>query len=112
MASTAWSVLMLFVVLALIPLVLWTLKKVQTFRPAGARALELAAQLPLGARERVVVVRMGGRLLMLGVTPQQVSFLAEADAADLPPAQAASANPGFSSLLRTVAASYTGKPPQ
>lgn len=112
MASTAWSVLMLFVVLGLIPLVLWTLKKVQTFRPASARALELAAQLPLGARERVVVVRMGGRLLVLGVTPQQVSLLAEADASDLPPAGATAANPGFSSLLRNVAASYTGKPPQ
>jgi flagellar biogenesis protein FliO len=105
MASTAWSVLMLFVVLALIPLVLWTLKKVQTFRPGGARALELAAQLPLGARERV--------LLVLGVTPQQVSLLAEADPADLPPATGhAAAHPGFSSLLRNVAASYTGRPPQ
>lgn len=112
MASTAWSVLMLLVVLALIPLVLWTLKKVQTFRPGGARALELAAQLPLGARERVVVVRLGARLLVLGVTPQQVSLLAEADPADLPPAGAAASHPGFASLLRTVTAGYTGKPPQ
>jgi flagellar protein FliO/FliZ len=110
MASTAWSVLMLLVVLALIPLVLWTLKKLQTFRPGGARALELAAQLPLGARERVVVVRMGGRLLVLGVTPQQVSLLAEANAADLPPAAGRPSEPGFSSLLRSVTASYAGKP--
>lgn len=110
MASTAWSVLMLFVVLALIPLVLWTLKKVQTFRPGGARALELAGQLPLGARERVVLVRMNGRLLVLGVTPQQVSFLAEADASELPPADAEAVPAAFGKVLRNVLAGYAGKP--
>ena len=110
MASTAWSVLMLLVVLALIPLVLWTLKKVQTIAPRGARALELAGQLPLGARERVVLVRVNGRVLVLGVTPQQITFLAEADAADLPPADATVAKPSFGKFLDNVVAGYTGKP--
>ncbi|MBE7939220.1 MULTISPECIES: flagellar biosynthetic protein FliO [Ramlibacter] len=78
MASTAWSFLMLLLVLALIPGVLWLLKRVQTFRPPGApRELEVTAQVALGARERVVLVRMADRTLVLGVTPQQVTLLAE-----------------------------------
>lgn len=109
MASTAWSVLMLFVVLALIPLVLWALKKMQTFRPGGsARVLELAAQLPLGARERVVLVRLNERLLVLGVTPQQVTLLAEDSAAALPQAGGKAVPPAFGKLLRNVVAGYTG----
>lgn len=104
MASTAWSLLMLLLVLALIPLVLWTLKRLQNFQPPGGgpRALEVAAQLALGARERVVLVRVPGKLLVLGVTAQQVSLLAEADPAALPAAPAATggATPDFGALLR------------
>ncbi|MGZ5847265.1 MAG: flagellar biosynthetic protein FliO [Ramlibacter sp.] len=101
MASTAWSVLMLLLVLALIPLVLWLLKRLQNFQPPGSgpRPMELKAQLALGARERVVMVRVQDRLLVLGVTPQQVTLLAEADPGALP---AAGAPPpaDFGGLLR------------
>jgi flagellar protein FliO/FliZ len=103
MASTLWSVLMLLVVLALIPLVLWLLKKLQNVRPGGAGpALQVAGQLALGARERVVLVRVGERLLVLGVTPQQVALLAEADAGAAPATPAGEAAPGFIGLLRTA----------
>jgi flagellar protein FliO/FliZ len=99
MASTAWSFLMLLLVLALIPLVLWTLKRLQNFQPPGRgpRPIELAAQLALGARERVVLVRVQDRLLVLGVTPQQVTLLAEGDPGALPASPAA---PDFAGLLR------------
>jgi flagellar protein FliO/FliZ len=99
MASTAWSVLMLLLVLALIPLVLWSLKRIQNFQPPGLgpRPLALAGQLALGARERVVLVRVQDRLLVLGVTPQQVTLLCEGDPAALPPAPAAA---DFGALLR------------
>ena len=80
MASTAWSLLMLLLVLAAIPAVLWTLKRVQTFRvPGTQRQLEVTAQVALGARERVVMVKVDGRTLVLGVTPQQVTLLTETD---------------------------------
>jgi len=80
MQSMAWSLLMMFIVLAMIPLVLWTVKKMQTIRPAGAqRLLDVVAQLPLGPRERVVLVRVQGRVLVLGATAQQITLLAEAD---------------------------------
>ena len=75
---TASSFLMLLLVLALIPAALWGIKRLQAFRPAGAtREMEVKAQLALGARERVVLVRVGDRTLVLGVTAQQVTLLAE-----------------------------------
>ena len=99
MLSTAWSLLMLLVVLAAIPLALWAVKRLQTLQPAGRgpRPLSVAAQLPLGARERVVMVRVQDRLLVLGVTPQQITLLTEADPAAMPPAPAA---PDFGGLLK------------
>jgi flagellar protein FliO/FliZ len=82
MQSIAWSLMMLLLVLAMIPAALWVLKRVQTIRPAGQeRQLELIAQLPLGARERVVMVRVQGRVFVLGATTSQVNLLAEVDAA-------------------------------
>jgi flagellar protein FliO/FliZ len=100
MASTAWSILMLLLVLALIPLALWTLKRLQEVRlpGAGPRPLQIAAQLPLGARERVVLLRVQDRLLVLGVTAQQVTLLGEGDPSALPPAPA-NAAPDFARLL-------------
>ena len=99
MLSTAWSLLMLLLVLAAIPLALWVLKRLQEVQPRGAgpRPLAIAAQLPLGARERVVLLRVQDRLLVLGVTAQQVTLLGEGDPSSLPAAPAA---PDFGSLLR------------
>jgi flagellar protein FliO/FliZ len=79
MQSTTWSLLMLVVVLALIPASLWVMKRLQTLRPGGAaRQLEIMDQLPLGPRERVLLVRVQGRVLVLGATAQQITLLGEA----------------------------------
>lgn len=79
MQSTSWSLLMLVVVLGLIPVSLWVMKRLQTIRPGGApRQLEVIEQLPLGPRERLLLVRVHGRVLVLGATAQQVTLLAEA----------------------------------
>ena len=80
MQSLAWSFLMLLLVVALIPAALWLVKRVQTLQPAGgARQLELLAQLPVGPRERVLLVRVQERCLVLGATAQQITLLGEAD---------------------------------
>jgi len=96
----ASSILMLLLVLAAIPLALWLLKRLQLVAPGGAdRPLQVAAQLALGARERVVLLRVQDRLLVLGVTAQQVTLLGEGD----PSALAAAPTPGlpdFGSVLR------------
>jgi len=113
MASTAWSLLMLLVVLALIPLALWSLQKLQTLRVGGApRALQVSAQLALGARERVVLLQVDGRTLLLGVTPQQVTLLAECSGGAGVAAPAGAAAPAaFAGLLRAAAGMRAGKAP-
>jgi len=105
MSSNTGSLLTMAIIIALIPLALWGAKRIQAMRPGGiGRQIEMLCQLPLGVRERVVLVRVHGRLLVLGATAQQVSLLAELDSAtlqDLPPAPPANA---FGSLLAAAGA--------
>ena len=108
MASTTWSVLMLLVVITLIPLVVWALKQLQRLRlPGNTRRLEVAAQLALGARERLVMVRVDERMLVLGVTPQQITLLSEthveAGAALVDAQPRPGADSAFGTLLRRIA---------
>ncbi|CAN5610984.1 flagellar biosynthetic protein FliO [soil metagenome] len=105
MQPMANSLLMLLVVLAMIPAVLWVVKRMQTLRPAGAfRQLEVMEQLPLGTRERVVLVRVHGRVLVLGATAQQVSLLAEIDGGSLAAEVASAQPPAFASPAASFAA--------
>lgn len=53
----------------------------------GARDCHILRQLPLGPRERVIVVEIGGRQLVLGVGSTAVSLLCELTE-PLPPANA------------------------
>jgi flagellar protein FliO/FliZ len=112
MTSLAWSVLMLLVVVAAIPATLWLVKRLQNLHPAGApRAIEVLTQLSVGPRERVTAVRVGQRVLVLGVTAHQVTLLAELQGgtSELPPA---GTSVDFPSMLRTLSgrARPAGKP--
>ncbi|MCS6945920.1 MAG: flagellar biosynthetic protein FliO [Sutterellaceae bacterium] len=60
-------------VLALIPAAVWLLKRLGTASSTAGATLRVVAQLPLGARERLVVVQVGGRLLLLGVTASAIT---------------------------------------
>jgi flagellar protein FliO/FliZ len=101
MQSMSWSLLMLVLVLGSIPLALWAVKRLQTLKlGAGVRELEVLAQLALGARERVLLVRVQERVLVLGVTAQQISLLAEAQL----PAAAPAAPADFAGLLKSLRA--------
>ncbi len=67
----------LALVVALIFALAWLLRRLPGggFRPA--EGLTLVASLPLGAKERVVVVEVGGRQLLLGVTAGGIRTLHE-----------------------------------
>lgn len=105
-----WPALLAFVaVAALIPVVLWMIKRLQGSTTGGSRPVTLAGGLTLGPRERVVIVEADGRRWMLGVTGQSISMLAELEPAapapeggDLsrpaPPAAAFPPNP-FAQIL-------------
>lgn len=45
--------------------------------PTGNRQMQVLDQLPVGKEQRLVVVRAGERYLLLGVTGQNISVLAE-----------------------------------
>jgi flagellar protein FliO/FliZ len=89
-------VLTLVFVLALIPVAVWMLKRFGGGHPASAAGMRVVAQLPLGQRERLVVVEAGERWLILGVTASAISRVGTLPKGELPPAPTATS---FASLL-------------
>lgn len=91
----------LIVVLALIVSSLWVLKRLSAPRGQSANLLKVIAGTAVGARERVVILEIGGTWLVLGVAPGRVTPLAEIPRGELPPAE-----PGqdFASRLRQLVA--------
>lgn len=76
----------LVIVIALLFASLWLLKRLSAPRGEAAGLMRVVSGLAVGARERVVVVEVGGTWLVLGVAPGRVTTLAE-----ISPGQAASA---------------------
>lgn len=67
--------LALAAVLATVFALAWLLRKARGLgRPGGAH-IEVLAEAALGARERAVLVRVGGRQLLLGVAPGSLRTL-------------------------------------
>ncbi len=93
MDSIGSSLLMFALVLALVPVAIWALRRLRGLGPSrGERALAIVDQIALGPRERVLVLRAGERLLVLGATAQQVNLLCELKPGEL--GTAAPAAPG------------------
>lgn len=79
-SPSIWPALTAFAaVIALIPIALWLLKRLQGHRTGGARSVTVTGGLSLGPRERLVIVETQGRRWMLGVTAQSISLIAELD---------------------------------
>ena len=64
----------LTVVVGVLLLCLWLLKRVTAPR-GSARGLRVLGAAPVGPRERVVLVEVGGKVLVLGVAPGRVNTL-------------------------------------
>ncbi|MGY6519237.1 MAG: flagellar biosynthetic protein FliO [Lysobacteraceae bacterium] len=86
----------LFVVVGLILVLGWVLRRLPGSGQQARGRLKLVASLPLGARERVVVVDVNGEQMVLGVTGQQVSLI---KALDTPLPATESNTPNFAALL-------------
>src|SRR5208282_210437 len=93
-ASSAGGVLRvsvaLLVVLAAVLATAWLARRVRGLTAAGNGGLEILSQLPLGARERAVLIRVGDRQLLLGIGSGGVRTL---HVLDLPGARADGAAP-------------------
>lgn len=77
--SLLQTIMGLVLVLGCIVLVAWLLKRTTSFHTAANGKMRVIAGLPLGTRERAVLVQIGDEQLLLGVTPQQVNILYKLD---------------------------------
>ena len=99
----------LLVVLALVLAAAWFGRRVRGLGGAHGRSLQILAQLPLGQRERAVLIRVEGQRLLLGVTHGSVTTLhvldgagvdsAEGESGGDPPGAPGPTRPTFKSLL-------------
>jgi flagellar protein FliO/FliZ len=99
MTSSMLPSLVAFVaIVAMIPAVLWLVKRSQGLRPGAAGPLSVVAGLSVGPRERIAVVQAAGRYLVVGITGQSMTLLATLDEWPASPAAASAAVP-FAALL-------------
>ena len=103
MTGTAVSSALWFIaIIAMIPLVLWLLKRTPLGGAASAPGMRAIAALPLSASQRIVTVEVGQgedrRWLVLGVTPSTITTLHTLPPQAEAPAQALPATP-FAQML-------------
>lgn len=90
------------IVLALLLGSLWLLKRISTPHGRSGQWLKIVGAIGIGPRERMVVVEVGDKWLVLGVAPGHVSFLHELPKdATLPPPTTVSL-PDFAVKLRQI----------
>jgi len=68
-------VLGLLFLLGLVALAWWFVKRTGGMQWPGARAMKVITALPVGARERVLLIEVGGQQLLIGVAPGRVNLL-------------------------------------
>jgi flagellar protein FliO/FliZ len=74
-ASLGQVTLALGLVLAVIFVTAWLLRRVRGFGKTGTGALEIVADLAVGQKERAVLVRVGTQQVLIGVAPGRVTTL-------------------------------------
>lgn len=66
-------------VIGFILLLAWLLRKSRLIQPMTQGPMKVISSLPLGTRERLLVVRVGEQQVLLGVTPGTISYLCQLD---------------------------------
>ena len=57
----------------------WLLRKSRLIQPMTQGPMRVLSSLPLGTRERLLVVKVGEQQILLGTTPGRISFLCQLD---------------------------------
>jgi flagellar protein FliO/FliZ len=73
------SLLALIVVIALILAMAWLLRRLPGAAMGSHGGMRIVASLAVGAKERVMVVSVGEKQLVLGVTGQQITLIDKLD---------------------------------
>ncbi|MBV8211436.1 MAG: flagellar biosynthetic protein FliO [Burkholderiaceae bacterium] len=93
----------LLLVLALIPAAAWLLRRAGLAQPPSASGVRVVAQLPLGPRDRLVIVETGERRLLLGVSASGIRRLGTLPAGSQEPgAQPPPAPASFAEIVRRL----------
>lgn len=71
--------LALMIVLALIYALAWFVKRKQGGGGMGTLAMKTVAVLPMGVKEKIILVEVGGKQILLGMTPTNINTLATFD---------------------------------
>ncbi len=94
--------LSLAIVLAVIFAAAWAMKRMRGFGKTAGTALDVLADLPLGQKERAVLIRCGSTQILLGVAPGRVTtlhVLAEPVDTSAPEQATDAKRPSFQALL-------------
>jgi flagellar protein FliO/FliZ len=67
--------LALLLVLGAVFALAWLLKRVRAFSSRVGASVDVLAQLPLGQKERAVLIKVGATQILLGVAPGRVNTL-------------------------------------
>jgi flagellar protein FliO/FliZ len=97
--------LALLLVLGAVFALAWVLKRMRTFGSRVGNALDVLAQVPLGPKERAVLVKVGTAQILLGVAPGRVNtlyVLPEPLDVRSTPGGTADGNSPFRALLRSL----------
>ena len=65
----------LAIVLGLIAAVAWLTRRMHTFRSQGSGHIRVIEGLSVGAREKLLLVQVGGRRVLLGMCPGRIEAL-------------------------------------
>ena len=94
--------LALFIVLCAVFAVAWLVRRMRGFGNRIGTAIDVLADIPLGQKERAVLIRVGRTQILVGVAPGQVSalhVLTEPIELLKPEGAAADSRPSFRALL-------------
>ena len=108
MSSALASFGVLILVIAAIPLVLWLVKRLSQLPGTQTGPLSVTASMSVGPRERIAVVRIEQRWLLVGITAGSINTLAELDG---PPAELPPGKPAFADLLAGLRTPARSNPP-
>ncbi|MDH4581024.1 flagellar biosynthetic protein FliO [Pseudomonas sp. BN415] len=88
----------LLLVVGLIFLLAWLLRRVQQLGPRGGQVIKLVASQALGPRDRLVLVQVGGEQILLGLSAGRITPLHVLNE-PVPQADAEVASPEFAQRL-------------
>jgi flagellar protein FliO/FliZ len=100
-ASLGQVTLALGLVLALIFVAAWLMRRLRGFGKTGTGALDIIADLPVGQKERAVLIRVGTQQVLIGVAPGRVTTLHVLDEpVSVTPPASSPTGPGIPSMER------------